>query len=210
MSDSPLKSQQKLTAGRKAIDEICTFSSVKMFAHLFDVSPALTSTVTQIESQCRQILRSQLRSDLLSVNIEKEGGEDLIRQAALEESLSVIFSAHSDFWEQYYRRINRRTHSMESIPVSQDTTVFDFHNTARTRYPHFFITVDVMNSVDGKDSENYQLIQMSLQAFLKGFLLHAQGCSNDMREAMLQALKLIGPLYVPEFRKMLIYLVETQ
>jgi len=204
MPDSPLKSSEKSTIVTTAIDEIATFSWTKMFAHLFDLSLVPVSKVTRIESQCWDILRSQLHSDLLPGTTGTEGPEDLILQSALVESLSAIFSAHSDFWEQYYRRINRRTHGLESILVARDAKDPVFQNTARTRYPHFFVMLDVMQNIDRKNTEKFQLIQMSLQAYLKGMLLCAHDRHDEMLEAMSQALKLIGPLHVPEYRKVLI------
>jgi hypothetical protein len=204
LSHSPLKSPVKTTTAMHAIDEIATFSSVKMFAHLFDMPPTLVSAITQIENQCGEILRSQLLSDLVSGKTDSEGSDYLIRQSALEASLSAIFRAHSDFWEQYYRRINRRAHGMESSTILRDSDGSVFQNAARIRYPHFFVMMDVMHHVDRKNAEKCQLIQMSLQAYLKGLLLGACDRNDEMREAMAQALKLIGPLHVPEYRKVLI------
>jgi len=204
MSASPLKSQENLEVVMHAIDDIATFSCVKMFAHLFDISPTLVSVITQIENQCGEILRSQLLSDLAPGKSDTEGSDYLIRESALEASLSAIFRAHSDFWEQYYRRMNRRIHGTAANPIEGDAEDFVFQNAARTLYPHFFVMLDVMNCINRKKPEEYQLIQMSLQAFLKGLLLSAHDRTEDMREAMAQALKLIGPLHVPEFRKTLI------
>jgi len=208
MSNSPLKSSEQSAAVQKMIDEITTFSSVRMFGHLFDVTSSQVSTFAHIEQQCQQILSSQLQGDLLSGTGETEGAEDLIRQSALEASLSRIFSGYSDFWEQYYRRINRRNHSTEPAPCPCDATDSMFQSAARVRYPHFFVLLDVMQYADQKHGEAYQLIQMSLQAYLKGLLLSACERIDEMREAMAQALKLIGPLHAPDFRKVLVSVLE--
>ena len=208
MSDSPLKSSNNPKVTIRMIDEIASFSSINMFSHLFELTHVVAPLTTQIESQCQQILRNQLQPDLLPQVSETERGEELIRNSTLEELLSTVFNASSDFWEVFYRRINRRNHSINTIPIPWDSANSDIQDIVRTRYPHFYIPLDVMMHVNKKSSEEYQLIQLSLQALLKGLIFRARGHHDDMREAFSQALKLTGPLHVPDYRKMLICLLE--
>ena len=53
-------------------------------------------------------------------------------------------------------------------------------------------------------------MHMALQVLLRGLLLMAHGRAEDLRTAMSQALKLIGPVNVPEFRKVLVGYLEGQ
>lgn len=204
MSKSLLKTELQSTAAMKAIEEVASFSSVEMFAHLFDISPTLLPAIRKIENQCQHLLRKQLRSDLLATNIDPIEEASMVEQSALEESISMILSANSAFWEQYYRRINRRTHSIQNSPPPPDIAIAEFQHQANARYPHFYLIIDIMHSVRGIEPEHYQLIQMAMQSYFKGMLLYAYGHHDESREAMGQALKLNGPLFVPEFRKLLI------
>ncbi len=204
MSDHPLKSTEKNIVVMQMIEEITSFSTIRMFGHLFDLPDPLRAVITPLECQCSQLLNCQLYEDLLPEDDKHDDSMAIVALSTLESSLSKIFNSHSEFWEQYYRRVTRRMHRLDSIATPYKSDETSFHNASRTRYPSFFVTLDVMHFVSKKNTEAYQLIQMTLQAYLKGLLMGAYGMNADKRTAMGQALRLIGPLHLPEFRKKLI------
>ena len=182
------------------IIRITSLSATALFGHLFDLHSIQILRLRNTEKLCRRILHAQLQCDLLPAGADMDTLKNEIAISELEQSLAVLFSSNSSFWEEYYTRKNNNTVVRNRTTQLNGLSVQDIAQFSRQCYPWFFIPVETMYFGELQRQSDFTLIASSLQAFLTGHLLGAYGYQEQCTSILAKALKLIGPLNAPEYR----------
>jgi len=182
------------------ISKITTLSATELFGHLFDLHMVQILRLRNTEELCRRILHDQLQIDLLPRRTEIDTLNGEIAISELEQSLAVLFSSNSSFWEEYYTRKNNNTVVRNRTTQLIGLSAQDIAQFSRQCYPWFFIPVEAMYFGELHRQADFTLITSSLHAFLSAHLLGACGHPQDSANMLGKALKLIGPLNLPAYR----------
>ena len=206
LMDSPLQISSTMHASHTeridpVIRELCQFSNLSMFGHLFDIHPMQLEILRTAETQCGIILNAQLRRDLPSAGEMRPADELTMARIRLEEKLAVLFNSSAPFWEQYY--IRQSAHPGDRYEI-RDSSALSVRSVARTHYPAFYFMLDALHFGSGERSKEYPLIQMSLQSYLTACLLACSDKGHSALESFTEALHILGPINAPEYRKILV------
>jgi hypothetical protein len=204
MQNIPHSSSSKSEIIVSIIEEIVNTSAIRMFGHIFQLPAPLEMFGKHIERQCAELLKFQLMRELHANNKGQEDTQLLLLQSSLEAILSKAFSPSSAFWEKYYERMNRRTVGTPNLLTDENISQQQIHHLARNQYPHFFITLDALYYSHPSKTEAYELIQMAMQYYLTALLLCIHSRTDDVQQSMSKALKILGPLDSPVFRKIIV------
>ena len=183
------------------IRELGSFSTFRMFGHLFNLRHGLETQLKSVEEICTNILDIQLRQMLIP-GTSMPSTHLTLQSAKLEQALAACFSTHSPFWEQFYAR-QQASGSDDGNFNGLHLADKDVQSVARNSFPCFYTIIDALHFGASHSDHVYTLIQLSLQSYLKGMLLTVTN-PEEANPAFAQAIKLLGPVNAPLYRELVI------